>query len=112
MPIPENLCFTETTDVKIHVGIYEFADVWDNGNILDYYEYCHENNIDYSKDPNGAENYYSQFNAGGDFLLKVTPDLSANKINNNVYKDEDSNVEICQVKSTPYACLLYTSRCV
>lgn len=103
MPIPENLQFTETTDVKIHIGIYESADVWDNGITPDYYEYCKENNIDYTKDPNGAEKYYSQFNTNASFLLNITPDTSANKINNNVYKDENGYVEISQVKSTPYA---------
>lgn len=102
MHIPENLRFTDTTDIKIHIGVYESADVWENGNILDYYEYCRENNIDYRQDPQGAEKYYSQFNAGGDFLLKVTPDMSANKINETIYKDEGSGIEICQVKSTPY----------
>lgn len=102
MHIPENLRFTDTTDIKIHIGVYESADVWENGNILDYYEYCRENNIDYRQDPQGAEKYYSQFNAGGDFLLKVTPDMSANKINDTIYKDEEIGIEICQVKSTPY----------
>lgn len=74
-PIPEDCRFTETTDVRIHAGLFEMADVWENDGV--------------------------SFKSGADFLISVTPDTSANRIN--AEKLVDGDIEVAEVKSTPYA---------
>ncbi|MGN1480863.1 DUF4179 domain-containing protein [Porcipelethomonas sp.] len=76
-PIPEESRFTDSQDIKINVELYESAEAWSNDGVL--------------------------FKGSGEFMINTAADTSSNIINDNVYTDERNNIEICQVKSTPYA---------
>lgn len=76
-PVPEESRFSQPTDIKIKVGSYEMTD--------------------------GFSNDGTAFKGSGEFLIKVTPDTSANTENNNTYQSDDGRFVVESVKSTPYA---------
>ncbi len=99
IPLAEKNHLTETTDVNIHISYFESTEAWDNGNDL-FNEYCKENNLN-SNDSENVDKYYSEVARSADFQFEVTPDTSSNSVNSDKYSDQE--IEVAEVKSTPYA---------